>query len=163
MVMNAFDTNFDGENEFYACNTIAHCYAKRPIRIERNRPVRIYLANMTEFDPIKVDRISPEDARSIRDGGAQATLRGIEFYNFGAFFSRAYRENDYLWGRLHGAERLIDITASTLGTEGPVPPDEIDALKRDAFLAILSEERAAELCASSLIDRLEREVRERLG
>jgi FtsP/CotA-like multicopper oxidase with cupredoxin domain len=52
MVMNAFDTNFDGENEFYACNTIAHCYAKRPIRIERNRPVRIYLANMTEFDPI---------------------------------------------------------------------------------------------------------------
>jgi len=52
MVMNAFDTNFDGENEFYACNTIAHCYAKKPIRIARNRPVRIYLANLTEFDPI---------------------------------------------------------------------------------------------------------------
>lgn len=52
MVMNAFDTNFDGENEFYACNTIAHCYAKEPIRIERTRPVRIYLVNITEFDPI---------------------------------------------------------------------------------------------------------------
>ena len=52
MVMNAFDTNFDGENEFYACNTIAHCYAKKPIRIDRNRPVRIYLVNITEFDPI---------------------------------------------------------------------------------------------------------------
>ena len=52
MVMNAFDTNFDGENEFYACNTIAHCYAKKPIRIDKNRPVRIYLANVTEFDPI---------------------------------------------------------------------------------------------------------------
>ena len=52
MVMNAFDTNFDGENEFYACNTIAHCYAKKPIRIVRNRPVRIYLVNITEFDPI---------------------------------------------------------------------------------------------------------------
>ena len=52
MVMNAFDTNFDGENEFYACNTIAHCYAKKPIRIEKSRPVRIYLANLTEFDPI---------------------------------------------------------------------------------------------------------------
>lgn len=52
MVMNAFDTNFDGENEFYACNTIAHCYAKQPIRIARNRPVRIYLVNVTEFDPI---------------------------------------------------------------------------------------------------------------
>ncbi|MBX3532157.1 MAG: multicopper oxidase domain-containing protein [Rhizobiaceae bacterium] len=52
MVMNAFDTTFDGENEFYACNTIAHCYAKKPIRVEKHRPVRIYLANVTEFDPI---------------------------------------------------------------------------------------------------------------
>jgi FtsP/CotA-like multicopper oxidase with cupredoxin domain len=52
MVMNAFDTNFDGENEFYACNTIAHCYAKEPIRVVKNRPVRIYLLNVTEFDPI---------------------------------------------------------------------------------------------------------------
>ena len=53
-------------------------------------------------------------SRSIREGGTHATLRGIEFYNFGAFFSRAYRENDYLWGRLHGAERLIDIIASAM-------------------------------------------------
>ena len=52
MVMNAFDTNFDGENEFYACNTIAHCYAKKPIKVIRDRPVRIYLVNVTEFDPI---------------------------------------------------------------------------------------------------------------
>ncbi|MBK1870298.1 multicopper oxidase domain-containing protein [Aestuariivirga sp. YIM B02566] len=52
MVMNAFDTNFDGENEFYACNTIAHCYAKQPIKVVRSRPVRIYLVNVTEFDPI---------------------------------------------------------------------------------------------------------------
>lgn len=52
MVMNAFDTTFDGENEFYAVNTVAHCYAKKPIRVERMRPVRIYLANVTEFDPI---------------------------------------------------------------------------------------------------------------
>ncbi len=118
---------------------------------------------MDEFDPVKVDRISPEDAGAIRSGGASATLRGIEFYNFGAFFSRAYRENDYLWGRLHGAERLIDITASTLGTEGLVPPSEIDALKREAFLAILQEERAAGLCLGGLIDRLEQEVRERLN
>ena len=52
MVMNAFDTNFDGENEFYACNTIAHCYAKQPIRVAGDRPIRIYLVNVTEFDPI---------------------------------------------------------------------------------------------------------------
>ena len=69
--------------------------------------------SLTEFDPVKVDRISPDDARSIREG-TRATLRGIEFYNFGAFFSRAYRENDYLWGRLHGAERMVDLVCSTL-------------------------------------------------
>lgn len=52
MVMNGFDTNFDGENEFYAVNTVAHHYMKHPIRIDRDRPVRIYLINATEFDPI---------------------------------------------------------------------------------------------------------------
>ncbi|MBN8839184.1 MAG: patatin-like protein, partial [Sphingomonadales bacterium] len=72
---------------------------------------------MDEYDPIQVDRIAPDDAVSIRGGGAEATLKGIQFSNFGAFFSRAYRENDYLWGRLHGAERMIDIAVSTLAGE----------------------------------------------
>ncbi|MBA4355392.1 MAG: DUF3376 domain-containing protein, partial [Novosphingobium sp.] len=44
---------------------------------------------MNEFDPVKVDRISPDDATSIRKGGTFACLRGVEFFNFGAFFSRA--------------------------------------------------------------------------
>lgn len=52
MVMNAFDTNFDNENEFYAVNTIAHAYARTPIRIVKSKPVRIYLVNVTEFDPV---------------------------------------------------------------------------------------------------------------
>ncbi|MDP8916471.1 MAG: multicopper oxidase domain-containing protein [Pseudomonadota bacterium] len=52
LVMNAFDTNFDEENEVYAVNSIAHAYTKRPIAIARDRPVRLYLINVTEFDPI---------------------------------------------------------------------------------------------------------------
>ena len=52
MVMNGFDTNFDNENEVYAVNTVAHAYMKRPIRVVRDRPVRIYLVNVVEFDPI---------------------------------------------------------------------------------------------------------------
>lgn len=52
MVMNGFDTNFDDENEFYAVNTIPFAYFKTPIRVEKSRPVRIYLINVTEFDPI---------------------------------------------------------------------------------------------------------------
>ena len=35
MVMNAFDTNFDDENEVYAVNTVAHAYSKRPIVIDK--------------------------------------------------------------------------------------------------------------------------------
>jgi FtsP/CotA-like multicopper oxidase with cupredoxin domain len=52
MVMNGFDTDFDGENEVYAVNTVAHHYMKHPIRVARQKPVRIYLINVTEFDPI---------------------------------------------------------------------------------------------------------------
>ena len=50
MVMNAFDTNFDAENEVYAVNTIANAYLQEPIRVTVGRPVRIYLINATEFD-----------------------------------------------------------------------------------------------------------------
>ena len=118
---------------------------------------------LDEFDPILVDRISPDDATSIREGGAAATLRGIEFYNFGAFFSRAYRENDYLWGRLHGAERMIDITASTLTPDQAFPSEELARFKKDAFVAILQEERASGQCDPGLIDKLRREVEAKLG
>ncbi|WP_244901214.1 MULTISPECIES: multicopper oxidase domain-containing protein [Paracoccaceae] len=52
MVMNAFDTNFDGGNEVYAVNTVGQAYMNVPIRIDKSRPVRIYLVNVTEFDPI---------------------------------------------------------------------------------------------------------------
>ena len=52
MVMNAFDTNFDGENEIYAVNTVAFAYMDQPIQIKRDQMQRIYLVNITEFDPI---------------------------------------------------------------------------------------------------------------
>ncbi|MGE5953466.1 MAG: patatin-like protein [Qipengyuania vulgaris] len=116
---------------------------------------------LTEFDPVKVDRISPDDAKSIRDGGTAATLRGTEFYSFGAFFSRAYRENDYLWGRLHGAERMIDLVYST----APGTTEEATArdFKRRAFLAILDEEAEAFRCSAALIEQVRGEVLDRLA
>ncbi|MCH9672121.1 MAG: DUF3376 domain-containing protein, partial [Gammaproteobacteria bacterium] len=94
-------------------------------------------ANLVELDEVKVIRISPSDANSIRAGDASTSLRGIELNGFGAFFSREYRENDYLWGRLHAGERLIDLVAAT--TDNPEALD-IPALKRRLFTAILDEE-----------------------
>lgn len=116
---------------------------------------------LTEFDPIKVDRISPDDATAIREGGTLATLRGIEFYNFGAFFSRAYRENDYLWGRLHGAERMIDLVCSAI--DAPEAEHDCADLKRRAFLAILAEEEGRLKEDRQLIPALRAEIMQKLG
>jgi patatin-related protein len=113
---------------------------------------------LDEFDPVKVDRIAPDDARAIREGGAAACLKGIQFNNFGAFFSRAWRENDYLWGRLHGADRLIDILASTLPPAAAPGPDALLEMKRAAFRAILDEEETRLGAVPDLIAQLRGEV-----
>jgi FtsP/CotA-like multicopper oxidase with cupredoxin domain len=50
MTMNAFDTDFDAENEVYAVNTAAHHHLHQPIGVKVGELVRIYLVNVTEFD-----------------------------------------------------------------------------------------------------------------
>jgi FtsP/CotA-like multicopper oxidase with cupredoxin domain len=52
MVQNAFDPDFDDDNEVYAVNTVAFHFMHRPVRIRRNQLVRIYLVNIVELDPI---------------------------------------------------------------------------------------------------------------
>ena len=111
---------------------------------------------MNEFDPVLVDRISPEDCHFIRPGSD--TLRGTEFYNFGAFFSRAYRENDYLWGRLHGAERMIDLIASTLSKDHDLPEGELRRFRREAALAVLDEEERRLRADPTLVANIRRQV-----
>lgn len=52
MVLNGLDMDFDGENNFYAANTIPFYYQHHPIQINTDELVRIYVVNMVEFDPI---------------------------------------------------------------------------------------------------------------
>lgn len=53
MLMNGFNTNFDAEgNQVYAVNTVAFHHVNDPVRVKRNEPVRVYLVNILEFDPI---------------------------------------------------------------------------------------------------------------
>jgi len=68
MMMNAFDTNFDNDNEVYAVNSVAFHYAKHPIQIVRDRLVRIYVVNLTEFDPINSIHIHANFFHVIRTG-----------------------------------------------------------------------------------------------
>jgi len=115
--------------------------------------------DLGEFDTIRVDRISPDDATAIRTGTAASMLKGVELKHFGAFFSRAHRENDYLWGRLHAAERLIDIVYDAARAEAAmITAAEVDALKRRAFLAVLDAEKPHLDRSADLIAALREEI-----
>lgn len=46
LVLNGFDTNFDGVNEVYAANTVAFAYTVDPIRIEAGQLQRAHVINI---------------------------------------------------------------------------------------------------------------------
>jgi patatin-related protein len=106
---------------------------------------------LAEMNPVKVDRISPSDAQ-----GPARRLKGEEFHHFAAFFSRAYREHDYLLGRLHGAERLAAILAST--SPRPIDAAALQAIKQRLFTAILAEEQANLQADPALIEQIARDL-----
>jgi patatin-related protein len=67
-----------------------------------------------ETDVVDLLRISPEDATSLINERAErykpkgrTKLAGTALHHFGAFLDQVWRQNDILWGRLDGAERLI--------------------------------------------------------
>ena len=93
------------------------------------------LAEVGERDHLDVVRMSPRDATLLGRRG-EAKLKGTGRHHFGAFFERAGRENDYLWGRLDGAERLIGLL---VGRDDP----GFRAWCVQAFEAILDEEAQA--------------------
>jgi hypothetical protein len=110
-----------------------------------------------EFNEVRIDRISAQDARAINRLGA-FPLKGTAFNQAAAFLSRAYRENDYLLGRLHTIDRLIDIVADAAGAEFQAQ-GSVAALKKKGFLRILEvEEPHLPTCA-----KLIAEIREALA
>ena len=74
MVMNGFSTQFDGENTFYAVNTVAFHYFKHPIRVRVGEPQRIYLVNLTEFDLVNSFHLHAEMFRLFRTGTSLDTF-----------------------------------------------------------------------------------------
>lgn len=119
--------------------------------------------DLDDVDTVQVDRISPEDARAIREGGAPATLMGRDLGYFAAFFSRRARENDYLWGRLHAADRLVDIVASSAPNAIKNSGIDLAQLKARLFRSILKAEKAHLEHVPELFADLEREIRIRFG
>jgi patatin-related protein len=94
------------------------------------------LSDVGERDNVEVVRFSPEDAHLLHPPTEEPKVKGAAMHHFGAFFSREDRENDYLWGRLDGAERLIGIL---IGAGTP----QARAWCERAFLAVLEEDEQA--------------------
>lgn len=105
MVMNGFDTDGDGSNNFYTVNGKSFYYAKYPIIVKRSELVRIYLANLTEFDLINSFHLHADIFRFYRTGttldyeltdtvmmcqGERGILE-IEFQNTGVFMFHAHQ------------------------------------------------------------------------
>ena len=104
--------------------------------------VLLYLPGTMELGPdpltrVHVERISPQDSAELQD--AFGGLKSRNLMGFLGFFNRAYREHDYLWGRLNGADRLVDMVvgvAPEAFAEG-----EAEELKRRLLRTIVARER----------------------
>jgi FtsP/CotA-like multicopper oxidase with cupredoxin domain len=105
MVMNGFDTDGDGDNNFYTVNGRTFFYARYPIRVRRSQTVRIYLANLTEFDLVNSFHLHGDFFRYYPTGSGEAFeytdtvmlcqgQRGIieiDFANTGRFMFHAHQ------------------------------------------------------------------------
>jgi FtsP/CotA-like multicopper oxidase with cupredoxin domain len=105
MVMSGFDTDADGENNFYSVNGLAFYYAKYPIVVSRKKLVRVYLANLTEFDLINSFHLHGEFFRLYRTGSTdhfeytdtvmlcqgERCILEIEFHHPGRYMFHAHQ------------------------------------------------------------------------
>ncbi|RMB01472.1 patatin-like protein [Eilatimonas milleporae] len=118
--------------------------------------------DLLELDEVRVDRISPQDCSGfdlpVLTADSDHPLMGTRLQNFGAFFSRRARENDYLWGRLHAASRLLDFLLDAAGPDAL--PDGFDArhFRQRLFRSIVEAEAADMTQAQDLVRRLRREL-----
>ena len=111
-----------------------------------------------EFNKILIDRISPQDAGTLADFSGSSCLKGVGFAHFAAFFSRAYRENDYLLGRIHALDRLIDIVCNSAQLDSNGERNAILALKKRGFMQILDAEEKHLPNSAELIAALRRSI-----
>lgn len=119
-------------------------------------PIRM-ASDVGEFEEIKVFRLSPDDTSLLMPNAkAKDKLKGIDYAHFSGFLKKKYRQNDYLWGRLDTAERMLDLIFKNLLIE-PNDLGDFEKIKRQnsgyekykdlpgfykrAFAAILEEEK----------------------
>jgi patatin-related protein len=110
------------------------------------------VADAGERDAVDVVRMSPLDASLLQPRGGAPKLDGVGLAHFRGFFKRQYRENDYLWGRLDAAERIVGLI---LGEDD----SELRAWCGRVFDAVLDEESEALRLVQPLISDLRGQAR----
>jgi hypothetical protein len=113
-----------------------------------------------ELREILIDRISPEEMHTLKAFAGAKSLKGTALNSFAGFFSRRYRENDYLLGRLHAVERLMDIVCDAAGIDPQNGGIDVLALKRRAFERVLDAEESHLIHSADLVAALRRAVAE---
>jgi patatin-related protein len=111
------------------------------------------LSEAGELRKLQIVRVSPVDSTRLGRDTAKAKLKGVAFAHFGAFLKREWRENDYLWGRLDAAERLLGLV---LAPDRGYRAD--DQYLKPALAAILAEEKPVLTKVQPLIRELEQKV-----
>jgi FtsP/CotA-like multicopper oxidase with cupredoxin domain len=107
MVQHGYNTTFDAEgNQLYAVNGIPFHYAGTPIQVRRGELVRIYLANILEYDPINSFHVHGnffhyyptgtslqpvEFTDTIVQGQGQRGICELKFPHEGAFMFHAHK------------------------------------------------------------------------
>ena len=102
-------------------------------------------AGVRDLSTTRVIRISPHDAKAL--SGDPYRLKSRELGAFAGFLRGDAREHDLLWGRLDGADRLIELIVTAAYGDTPSLPDEILKLRATALNAAIE----------AILDETERE------
>lgn len=120
------------------------------------------LSRLPLFNPIHVSRFSPRDATALKPPPDKSgKLAGVSVHHFGAFFELDRRQNDYLWGRLDGAELLLDLLREQYTAargEGSAALPNRGHYLREAFDAVLATEQTQLGEVTDLVTKLRRQL-----
>ena len=103
-----------------------------------------FAGQAAQLTPITAQRSSPLDATCLKAVDSEGVLKadpsakldGVSISHFGAFFEKSWRENDYLWGRLDGAELAFRLFSRQSGGK-----QDLTEYLRSALTAILAAEK----------------------
>jgi predicted acylesterase/phospholipase RssA len=104
----------------------------------------LLFAQITPLAPTQLFTARPFDPRSAPDSGDDK-LTGILLMHFSGFYRRSWRANDYMWGRLDGATRIVDLL---------IDSERAQRVAKEAGAAISESESAEKHPAVILCDAL---------